>query len=1142
VADVLTSWEEPKAARAPVTVDGQGTPVVSSWDEDEPKKPLAESVGANLRQIALNMTLGRAEAAMQLGTGFLGSIPAGIAGLVTGDPSNVERVSQALTYQPRTDSGKIMGAAVQYPFQKLAEGADVAGEAVRELNPTDPRMAGLATLVNAGIQMGAPSLIGAAIPRGARPAPPVKPVAEQLNEVRPVERPEPKPAAPAEPAAKPEVVTEWTGVPSKESLLKMSGANKIEGPGFGGVGTGTRTPEVVAEWKETPSTGEPLNATVEMNAGLNPRATVEAIKASPMGQKAAEFADKVVDDLQMKLTPMAASSASEHARATAKEFANQDRLARYQWGQFDDILKKNYTPEQRKAMGKALDEQSVLEQTGQDTTGKGLDTLPPDQRAAVEAISAHGRQLWARAQAIGMVQGEGLPSYMPRMVVNIGEDGKVSRVQSKGPGTVGAFANPSGENIITTTPNLLRRKHLTPEETEAAAKERFGEGATLVQDIRALPAALARFERAIAGRELIAKIKEAGTRSGRELVSETEKPGFFTVDHPAFKTYRPRFVTDEATGKTVQMMDQHGNPVFDKVPLYVANEFKGPLKAIMSEKPGAIYSALMSAKGKTMSLIMYSPLIHNEVEFGRAFALMPLEMSKVGLAKGVFPVPKIYLTGNRLKNNPAVMRDAIKHGLVPIGKRFGFQDITGIAEEPQVTPGRSITAKAIGGAVGLVNKTAGEAVKRGIDTAGDFWHNTLLWDRVGDLQMGLYGKFLEKGLAKGLAEEQAKILAAHFANRYAGVLPNEATSAGFRKAANFIFFSRSFTGGNIGAMKDAFLGAPRDVVAQLRAAGADDAAVASGSELARTFAQRKAIGALIKDVALAHIGVALVMSAMEYYHDRDFEKILEGYRDRWDRLMETAAKDPWDASNPFADLRALSPASENEVGKEDRVRVGTQEDGTAIYMRLSFGKIGEEMEGYITKPLDMLRRKVGTIMKPLIEVYMNDKGFGRPVYNPDAKTLPDMVKSVVSSVGHIVADQFPVDSAQAAKDIVTDIQAGREPKGMDELKALGPLAGVTFSKGAPGGPALGEMFDVERRHRTEVQAIQADVRKMIANGEIDPAIEKMQAAHMTPTEIALTIKYAQNPESRMGKRRLGKFYQVAPEQDKERMQRLLEQR
>jgi hypothetical protein len=52
----------------------------------------------------------------------------------------------------------------------------------------------------------------------------------------------------------------------------------------------------------------------------------------------------------------------------------------------------------------------------------------------------------------------------------------------------------------------------------------------------------------------------------------------------------------------------------------------------------------------------------------------------------------------------------------------------------------------------------------------------------------------------------------------------------------------------------------------------------------------------------------------------------------------------------------------------------------------------------------------------------------------------------------------------------------------------------------------------------------------------------MHEAHMTPAEIALTLKYAQNPALRITKRRLGKFYQVAPDEDKERMQRLLEQR
>lgn len=53
-------------------------------------------------------------------------------------------------------------------------------------------------------------------------------------------------------------------------------------------------------------------------------------------------------------------------------------------------------------------------------------------------------------------------------------------------------------------------------------------------------------------------------------------------------------------------------------------------------------------------------------------------------------------------------------------------------EEPSLTPGRSWTAKILAAVPGLFDPAAGTAVKRAIDKAGDFWHNTLLWDRVGD--------------------------------------------------------------------------------------------------------------------------------------------------------------------------------------------------------------------------------------------------------------------------------------------------------------------------------------------------------------------------------------------------------------------------
>jgi hypothetical protein len=51
-------------------------------------------------------------------------------------------------------------------------------------------------------------------------------------------------------------------------------------------------------------------------------------------------------------------------------------------------------------------------------------------------------------------------------------------------------------------------------------------------------------------------------------------------------------------------------------------------------------------------------------------------------------------------------------------------------------------------------------------------------------------------------------------------------------------------------------------------------------------------------------------------------------------------------------------------GKQDRIRVGTSKDGTAIYMRNPAGKIGEEFIGYMNGPLDMMRRKLGTIARP----------------------------------------------------------------------------------------------------------------------------------------------------------------------------------
>ena len=52
-------------------------------------------------------------------------------------------------------------------------------------------------------------------------------------------------------------------------------------------------------------------------------------------------------------------------------------------------------------------------------------------------------------------------------------------------------------------------------------------------------------------------------------------------------------------------------------------------------------------------------------------------------------------------------------------------------------------------------------------------HQTLLWDNVFNLQVGIYNEMRQRWIAKGFDPEVAGTMAAHIANRYAGALPPE---------------------------------------------------------------------------------------------------------------------------------------------------------------------------------------------------------------------------------------------------------------------------------------------------------------------------------------------------------------------------------
>lgn len=837
-------------------------------------------------------------------------------------------------------------------------------------------------------------------------------------------------------------------------------------------------------------------------------------------------ANQLFREIQLKVTPMAAENARNDTRASAKDFANKTRQAQHHWHEMHDRLVKITTPEQRKAMWEAADAESVAMQQGMtpaeiSARGIGISTLPPELQRMLGVLQRDSQIILDEAKRVGIFEGEGLPSYTPRIIAMMAADGTISKPKQSGPPTL----HPEVSGISTTTPQMKGRRYMTVEETEQAARHRFGSEAEVIKDISTLPMATAKLQHAVAGRELINNIKEIGKAVDRDdLVVSGHNPGgdWFTINHPAFTTYRVRI--DPKTGKVVYT--EGGNPVFDRVPLYVHKAFEGPLKAVLSSgESNKWYTGLMDLKAKATTAIMYSPLIHNMVEYGRALP-----------ASGKVFSGWIYITGNKARKQPGAMETAISEGLVPIGRRFGIQDITGIMEDPGLTAGRGWMAKGLAATVGqlpqkgMTKEQVQTQVKQSVDKAGDFWHGTLLWDRIADLQFGLYADFKAKLIRKGFDDTTAGRVAAHIANRYAGALPMESMSENARKLANLTMFSRSFTLGNIGAMKDTINGLPRDVQAQIMR---DAGTLMHGKAV--KYAKRKARQILMMDMALAYAMNTAFQSGVRGAMGTTGSQIGDEYLERVDALLKKTKEHPLDVlAHPFATIESMTEMAHNEPTRKDRVLVGYQDDGTAIYGRNPAGKIGEEFIGWLTSPLEMSKKKMSTTLRPLAQAYINDKGFGRKVYNPHdpaAKQLWDIVVNFMEA-------QTPAESIKGGWELATG-QGTPDERRLNALKTFGPLAGITFSKGAPGGPAVGEMYRAKEKFDIPVQEALPEIRKMIKRGKMEEAVLKMTELKMDANYQRYVIRSTLAPASRITKRGRDILYRTGDQEAIENFERNL---
>ena len=811
-----------------------------------------------------------------------------------------------------------------------------------------------------------------------------------------------------------------------------------------------------------------------------------------MLSNAKDFVNKIGDELAMAVVPM--SQGSDIGMVTAKQYANSVRAARWKWDEIDKGLKE-FTPEEQKLMWEAGDEHGVRMRQGLPTEGFGLDRLDERQRATVDRLHELADSLLQRAIEVGMFKGEGLDYWMPRVGAIKNPDGSYSPLSSGGSG---AAIGKIGGGFTTSSPNLKQRKYLTSEETEKAMKGLFeDQDVELIKNIRMMPRALSRLESAIAGRELINQIREVGKLTGQETTNGAGGKGYFTIpQHPAFYETKPRFIVDE-DGKYVPAIDQNGNMQFDRTPIYISDEFKGGLKAVLNGKSGAIYSAMMQLKARTMSVIMYSPLIHNFVEWGRAFPMMPLKMLTL----------QVYRDGDNLLNDPVEMKKAIDNGLVPISGRAGvggFQDISNVMAPESLELGQSWTAKLLAAPVGIVSKSGAEMVKRGVDKAGEIVHYQMLWKQVARLQAGLYLNIKQRLLDKGMDEYAASVTAAHNANRYAGMMPDEAMSELARKSANIAFFSRMFTFGNLGVMKDMFTGLPRAEVAMIKLRAGEEAA-----KDAKNAGKRMARGAFMIDIAMMYIFNALLQHVFAMmFGDKDREPFIDGYIRRAAELSDAIGKNPLilATQNPFNTIARIFPNSENEPGKKERIFIKRMDDGTGLYIRFPVGKIGEEFKKWPSEPITMLNNKLSTQIKPIAGIIQNQAAFGRPLYQ-EGEGAKVAARNIWAATKLIIASQFPVDSVDSAYTLAEG-KGGIKEVG----KVFGPLVGVNVSSGYPGGPEKGEIADFERKQKSREEFARVEIREAVRKGDIDKAYRIGEEAEMNQSELRKMIRNYENPE------------------------------
>lgn len=178
--------------------------------------------------------------------------------------------------------------------------------------------------------------------------------------------------------------------------------------------------------------------------------------------------------------------------------------------------------------------------------------------------------------------------------------------------------------------------------------------------------------------------------------------------------------------------------------------------------------------------------------------------------------------------------------------------------------------------------------------------------------------------------------------------------------------------------------------------------------------------------------------------------------------------------------------------------------------------------------MKMLDNKLSPIVKPLKEIQANQNGIGKHVYNPYADTPQEYVANATKAIWHFMAAQVPGDTLATAWELISDKNLTPDQKRLDTLKLVGQISGFTFSQGAQGGPAMGELFRGRAEQKYAIEQNLPEIKKAIKEGRMDEATAKMQEVKMAPGLQKFMIQTTSTPAPAWRARRCSNSWPISP--------------